>query len=184
MGIREHRRLVPLWVMILAGIPMALMTWGIAGSVMDGSTSVLQLPLFCLLAYLWLMFLLNGNSLEVRGGEAFLRTGPIWSGFVAERRIVKSDVARLFVRGQAGFKGVREHYLTAELAGGEWVDLWGPFYEAAQAQEFAGKVGWTESVGAEWGVKRNLRLAWVIVGWGLAVAASLAWAGWVEVYLR
>jgi hypothetical protein len=185
-GWKTSKRWLPLWAAVLLGLPVMGCTAGVVLSALDGSTSFWQLPLFGVFIYLWLTMLFNRTEVEVTVGGAWVRTGPLPSGFERERRIDLSRVLRVLIRIQSGPKGTHEHYACVEEQGGAWIDLLGPYYEIEEAQRFAAQVvrtwAWTQPVTAEWGIRRNQRLVWVVVGWGGAIVLGFVWAFLVDLY--
>lgn len=185
-GWKKSKRWLPLWAAILLAVPVIGGTTGVVLSALDGSSSFWQLPLFGVFVYVWLMVALNRTEIEVDGDGAWVRTGPLFSGFEPERRIQRADVSRLWVRIQAGPKGATEYVACVEQAGGGWMDLLGPYWKQEQAAKVAAEVaetwGWPGEVTAEWRVKRNPRLGWVIVGWGTTILLGFIWAAVVEIY--
>lgn len=183
---RLSKRWVPWWAALLLGIPVVGGTTGVVLSALDGSTSFLQLPLFGVFVYVWLMTLLNRTELAVDSEGAWIRTGPLWSGYRRAQRVEKARVTRLLVRVQQGYKGVREHFACVEEVGGEWHDLVGMYYEPEPAAEVVRRVAATWGVTAnptvEWRVQRIMRQGWVVLGWGLAVLVGFVWATVVEIY--
>lgn len=185
-GWRKSRRWLPLWAALLLAFPALGGTAAVVFSALDGSSSFWQLPLFGVFVYLWLIVLVNRTWIEVDSAGASVRTGPLFSGFPLERRIRRTGVARLWVRIQAGAKGVTECHVAIEQSDGAWLDLLGPFENQQEAATLAAEVAatwsWPGEVTAEWRVKRNLRLAGVIVGWGTAILLGFLWAAVVEIY--
>jgi len=185
-GWKKSKRWQPLWAAILFAIPVIGGTTGVVLSALDGSSSFWQLPLFGVFVYIWLMVLLNRNEIEVDGDGAWVRNGPLFSGFEPEQRIQRADVSRLCVRIQAGPKGSTEYVACVEQSDGARIDLLGPYWTEEEARKVAAEVaatwGWPGEVKADRGVKPMRRQGWVIVGWGMAVVLGIVWAAVVEIY--
>lgn len=156
-------------------------------SVVDGSSSYLQLPLFGLFIYGWLIFLVNRTKSEITPAGAVVRNGPIWSGSISEHRIAREHVVSLFVREEHAAKHGMSYYTTVQLTSGQWVDLAGPSDSPddpiADARQIARL--WSRPdeirVYATFPPKINRKRTVVIMlGWLGAFVAALLWAAFVD----
>jgi hypothetical protein len=86
---------------MLLGVPVIGGTAGVTLSLLDGSTSFLQMPVFGIFVYLWLVTLFNRTEIEVATSGGWVRSGPLPSGYERERRIERSAVNRLLTQRRA-----------------------------------------------------------------------------------
>ena len=189
---RTHRWF-PLWGGILLAIPVIGCTGGMLGSVKGGTSSALQLPIFGLFIYAWLVMLCNRTDTTVDGEGATIRNGPIWCGALPLLRIERRSVKCLLFRCGRGEKYVTHYFSTAEVHDGRLLDLCGPYPKPELARRDSLEIAriWARpdspvdtTATFTYASFNRRRAALITLGWGGAFIAALLWAAYVEIYLR
>jgi hypothetical protein len=162
-------------------------------SVKGGTSSPLQLPIFGLFIYAWLVMLCNRTDTAVDSEGATIRNGPVWCGALPRLRVERSQVKSLMFRRGAGEKGRTNYFAAAELRDGRSIDICGPYDKpqpaAADAHEIARVWAWPYkpvdlTANYTYATFHRRRTVLIVLGWGGAFIAALLWGAYVEIYLR
>lgn len=186
--VTRSKRWVPLWAGIALGIPILGGTTAVALAARDGSASFLQLPLFAIFIYIWLIVLLNRTTIRFNSAGVRILNGPLPSGFEREVYVSRADVSRLIVRSQPGAKGSTDYFATVERQPGSvWVDLLGGFWYQREAQNIAEEVArqwaWPHPIALERDIPRHIRRqGLMVIFWSILILLGLVWCAVVEIY--
>jgi hypothetical protein len=185
LSLSERRYFVPSAGRYLFVLPALLGCAGLYALSGRWSDLLIGGPILLLLCYTCAVLIWGRTAIHIHPNGFLLTPGPLPAGLRAEVH-AKETVRALFprhLRESDGGRVARDRYYAAvEIADGRWLNLRGPYPDWACASAAAMEVARLWSLAAVaagrsgFPPQRDWGAVWVVLFWGGAFAAALAWA--------